>query len=297
MFSFFGFYNNIDQEDNKINYKFGWKRGNKWNNIIKENNNITNSIELNNDIISNNNELYKKFKAYEIFTNINYIDLRNRCPKVYNQGNLGSCTANALAFGYEYTEIIEKKNTELINIPSRLFIYYNERNIENTVDTDSGAELYDGISTLKNIGVCNESLWQYDISKFKQKPNEICYKEAANHTINKFYAIEQRICQLKAALIQGFPVIFGFAVYKSFMTENVKNTGIMKLPLENDELLGGHAVAAVGFDDKNQVFIIRNSWGDNWGDNGYFYMPYQYILNKELASDFWCITHSLNINE
>lgn len=297
MFSFFGFYNTdiIDKED-EINYKFGWKKGNKWINIIKEHNNINESI-INKTNTNTNNSLYKKFKAYEFFSDIPYIDLRNRCPKIYNQGNLGSCTANALAFGYEYTELMEKDNIkESIEIPSRLFIYYNERKIEHTIDEDSGAELYVGVSTLKNIGVCNESLWKYDINKFKQKPHESCYIEAKNHTIDKFYAIEQRICQLKAALIQGFPVIFGFIVYKSFMTEKVKKTGIMSLPLENDEIIGGHAVAAVGFDDKNQRFIIRNSWGENWGDHGYFYMPYQYIINKELASDFWCITHSLNIN-
>lgn len=306
MFSFFGFYNtdtSIQESNtsvNEVNYKFGWRKGNKWINIIKK---------YNNSIINNNNtstqesykhtsnDLYKKFKAYEFFSNIHYIDLRNRCPKVYNQGNLGSCTANALAFGYEYTELMERDNIkELIDIPSRLFIYYNERKIEHTIDEDSGAELYDGISTLKDIGVCNESLWKYDINNFKQEPDDICYKDAKNHTIDRFFAIEQRICQLKAALIQGFPVIFGFIVYKSFMTEEVKKTGIMSLPLEDDEIIGGHAVAAVGFDDKNQRFIIRNSWGEKWGDNGYFYMPYQYIINKELASDFWCITHSLNIN-
>ena len=273
MFSFLGF---SSYESPKY-YMMGWKRGNKWDNIIKE---------------GMHNKYYKNFMVFKSYSNIYYIDLRNRCPLVYDQGNLGSCTANALAFGYEYTEMIE--NEKNIFIPSRLFIYYNERNIEDSIDTDSGAQLFDGISSLHINGVCKESDWIYDITKYKDKPSDKCYSQALNHRIDKFYAVEQKLDQLRSSLILGFPVIFGFVVYKSFQTEQVQKTGIMTMPVENDIILGGHAVSAVGFDDKKKVFIIRNSWGVHWGDNGYFYMPYDYILNPNLASDFWCITHSFN---
>jgi hypothetical protein len=134
-------------------------------------------------------------------------------------------------------------------LPSRLFIYYNERKLEDRISTDSCASLGDGILTLKTIGVCPESEWKYDISKFVVKPDNECYKIAKVHKINLFYAIKQDLTQLKARLIQGFPFIFGFVIYSNFETNKIKSTGIMDIPLKVIQLLG-HAVADVGFDDK-----------------------------------------------
>jgi C1A family cysteine protease len=274
----FSLLDNIYNYYTKPNYSYGWKLGSKWKECIskKEINNI----------------YYKEFIYYGNYNNIKYIDLRNRCPPVYDQGKLGSCTANALAFGYEYTELVQNINNKFI--PSRLFIYYNERDIEHTTNKDSGAELFDGIFTLSLLGVCPEKNWEYNISNFTIKPNKECYNIALNHTINNYYAIQQHIEQIKSCLILGFPVIFGFIVYQSFESEEVAKTGIMTMPKENDIIIGGHAVAAVGFDDKKKYFIIRNSWGDKWGDKGYFYMPYEYMLDNKLCSDFWCIIHSTN---
>ena len=272
----FSFLENITSYLNQSVYYYGWKKNDKWENII-----------LN---YSYNQLTSRYFIYYNYYNNIKTIDLRSQCPDIYNQGHLGSCTANALAFGYEYTKLIQHDKKEFM--PSRLFIYYNERVLENTVSTDSGASLYDGIKTLKNIGVCPESQWKYDISTFTIKPNPECYDIAKLHQINVFYAIRQELTQLKASLIQGFPFVFGFIVYSNFEKSSVKNTGIMEMPTEDDIVVGGHAVAAVGFNDKQQHFIIRNSWGTGWGNNGYFYMPYEFILNPQYASDFWCITHS-----
>lgn len=270
------FLENITSYFNKPEYYYGWKKNDKWENII-----------LNN---SYNGLLSKYFIYYNYYNNIKTIDLRSQCPDIYNQGPLGSCTANALAFGYEYTELVQHTKKEFI--PSRLFIYYNERDIEHTVSTDSGSSLTDGIKTLKFIGVCPESQWKYDISTFTIKPNPECYDTAKLHQIDIFYAVKQELPQLKAALIQGFPIVFGFIVFSNFETDSVRNTGIMEMPYEGDVAVAGHAIAAVGFDDKKQHFIIRNSWGTDWGDKGYFYMPYEFILNPQYASDFWCITHS-----
>jgi C1A family cysteine protease len=209
-------------------------------------------------------------------------DWRPSMPPVYDQGNLGSCTGNAIAAVAEQG---------LGDMPSRLFIYYNERLIEGTVKQDSGAAIRDGIKSLTKQGVCPESLWPYDISKFKRKPNKTAYKIA-----NKFIGVDMYsrvnagdLSSLKYALQSG-PVVFGFTVYESFESQSVANTGLMPMPKNTEKSLGGHAVVCVGYDDSKNVAIVRNSWGDSWGDKGYFYMPYNYISNSNLCDDFWLVT-------
>jgi C1A family cysteine protease len=218
---------------------------------------------------------------------IKLLDFRQKCPPVYDQGKLGSCTANAIGFCYHFDELKQDEASPFQ--PSRLFIYYNERNMEGHVDTDSGAEIHDGIKTLKDIGVCSEDSWPYDITKFTEKPADTCFESAKEHRSIENAAIFHSIEQLKAALIAGFPVVFGFTVYESFESPAVATTGVMPMPQADEKILGGHAVALVGFDDSRSVFIVRNSWGDSWGDKGYFYMPYEFIKNPEYASDFWSV--------
>jgi len=230
---------------------------------------------------------YHNFVVNSTLDNIKLVDLRSTCPAVYNQDKLGSCTANAIAAAYEYDEI--KQNEKDVFIPSRLFIYYNERKIEGSVDTDSGAEIRDGIKSISVDGVCTEDMWKYDITKFTECPTQECYDEAKNHKSIEYKRVVQSLEQLKQCLIEGFPFVFGFNVYSSFETKEVAETGDMPMPKEGEELLGGHAVCAVGFDDNRRVFIVRNSWGDIWGDKGYFYMPYAFITNTSLCSDFWTV--------
>lgn len=217
------------------------------------------------------------------------VDLRNLCPPVYNQACEGSCTANAIAANIEIDEI--KQNNENIFVPSRNFIYYNERMIENTVTTDSGARISDGIKTLNTYGICDEKLWPYDTTKFAIKPPEDCYI-AAKTLCGSFESkkLFHNIDQLKQCLIDGNCFVFGFSVYESFESENVEKTGIVPMPKPGEKLYGGHAVVACGFDDNQKVFIIRNSWGENWGDKGYFYLSYDFIKNREYCSDFQTIT-------
>jgi C1A family cysteine protease len=228
------------------------------------------------------------FQASNLSKIIKHVDLRDECPSIYDQGHLGSCTANALAFCYQYDEIHQKESSQFI--PSRLFIYYSERNMEGHVLDDSGAEIHDGVQVLNTIGVCSETEWVYDISKFTVKPDESCYTNAQLHRTSAYRPIQQDLSQLRLALIAGFPVVFGFSVYESFESLDVAKTGNMPIPLPTEKCLGGHAVAAVGFDDIRQVIIVRNSWGTSWGDKGYFYMPYVFITNPDMASDFWTIT-------
>lgn len=239
-----------------------------------------------------NNDDFHQFIIENKLNNIKLVDLRQYCPAIYDQGHLGSCTANAIAGAYHYDEI--KQSETSIFTPSRLFIYYNEREIEGTTDTDSGAEIRDGIKSINDKGVCSEDIWPYDITKFTVCPSDICYTNAKTHHSVEYKRVEQTLDQLKQCLVEGFPIVFGFQVYSSFESPEVASTGVMPIPKDDEELLGGHAVCAVGFDDTKQSFIVRNSWGENWGDKGYFYMPYAYITNTSKCSDFWTVRKTVD---
>ena len=215
------------------------------------------------------------------------VDLRKKCPPIYNQGTLGSCTANAIGFAYQFDE--SKQNSENIFIPSRLFIYYNEREMEGTVNIDNGAAIRDGIKCINKIGVCDEIDWPYDISKFNMKPPANLYNESNKHKSVKYRKIDQRIKQLQMALKSGFPIVFGISVFESFESLETYKTGIVTVPTYDEKMIGGHAIAIVGYNENKKHFIIRNSWGKDWGDDGYGYMPYSYVLDSNLASDFWIV--------
>jgi len=215
------------------------------------------------------------------------VDLRAGCAALYNQGTLGSCTANAIAAAFQFDQHKEEGVEEFM--PSRLFIYWNERSVEGTVDQDSGAMIRDGIKSVHKLGVCPEYMCPYDVSKFTEQPSAECYAAAAAHTATSYKRVLHTTRQMKACLAAGFPFVFGFTVLSSFESDEVAKTGLMPMPQDDDECLGGHAVCCVGYDDAKQVFIVRNSWGEEWGDGGYFYMPYEYIANSNLASDFWTI--------
>jgi C1A family cysteine protease len=214
------------------------------------------------------------------------VDLRSQCPPVYDQGELGSCTANAIGGAFEF---MQKKEELADFMPSRLFIYWNERKIEGTVDEDSGAMIRDGIKSVHKLGVCDENIWPYNIAKFTEKPPAAAYREAKEHQATVYRRVLPVLHQMQGCLASGTPFVFGFSVYESFESDEVARTGVVPLPPRNERLLGGHAVLAVGYDDSQQRFLVRNSWGDGWGMAGYCTMPYGYLTDPALASDFWAI--------
>ena len=213
-------------------------------------------------------------------------DLRAHCPAIYDQGQLGSCTAQAIAGAIEFDQMKEGLHAF---IPSRLFIYYNERAREGTVEVDSGGMLRDGIKSVAAQGACPESEWPYDIACFADEPTERCYEDGLKHRAVEYRRLSRDLDQLRGCLASGYPFTFGFTVYESFETVEVARSGVAPLPEPGEAAVGGHAVLAVGYDDASARFVVRNSWGDRWGMAGCFTMPYEYAQTRGLSADFWTI--------
>ncbi len=216
------------------------------------------------------------------------VDLRNDwMTAAYDQGELGSCTANAIGAAFEYEHLRMELGP---HCPSRLFIYYGERVMEGTVMSDAGAQIRDGIKVVASQGAPAEKLWPYDIRKFTKKPPAKVYKAAARHVAVSYYRLDHtRLNELLKCLAGGHPFIFGFTVYENFEGAKVARTGVLDMPRRKDRVLGGHAVLAAGYDQERKRFLVRNSWGLDWGRKGYFTMPFDYLLDGDLAEDFWTI--------
>ena len=226
-------------------------------------------------------------------------DLRPHCPPVYDQGGIGSCTANAIGAAVQFDRLKASQAPDFI--PSRLFIYYNERAMEHTVSYDAGAQIRDGIKTVNKLGVCSEDEWKYsdagapkvDGAPFDptapaaQKPPAQAYKDALGFQVTTYMRLNQTLSQLQGCLADGYPFVFGFTVYENFFGPG--HTPQTEIPMPSGGTLGGHAVLAVGYDDAKRQFVVRNSWGADAHDHGYFYMPYAYITEPTLTSDIWTI--------
>lgn len=247
------------------------------------------------------------------------VDLTQFCSIVEDQGSLGSCTANACAGNIE---LLQRKGIDNIpedpkpikltlwqwilrlfglykplNIPrsgqykdtSRLYIYYNARTLMGTADQDSGAYLRDCMKTLAKDGHCLESLWPYDIYKYTTKPSADCYDFGHKHVILSYMRLLS-LNEMMTCLADGYPFVLGITLYESFESADVRKTGVVNMPGNYERAIGGHAVLAVGYDQSTQRFLVRNSWGDTWGQKGYFTIPYEYVL--KLGDDFWTIRKS-----
>lgn len=213
------------------------------------------------------------------------IDHRRTCPDIVHQGDIGSCTASALSCIFYHNML--KFNYADPFIPSRLFLYYNTRAMKHTVNMDIGGSMRDGLKALHSYGMCPETMWEYDIKKYKNKPPDKAYVFGQSNKGIVYSRIPQHLTQLKQCLLDGYLFAFGMSVYSNFEDGDVEKTGIVKPPTKNDIYLGGHAVCAVGFNDERNTFVVRNSWGSEWGDHGYCYLPYDFVTNPDLVYDIW----------
>lgn len=217
-----------------------------------------------------------------------------------DQGSLGSCTGNATAYALALDEF--KQHNKMIFLPSRLFIYYNARMIEGTVDQDAGAQIKDVIKGINKYGACDEHHWVYDPTKFAEKPSNEIYSEAKLFKPVKYASLNfsgdktqaAKIEHIKRTLQCGYPIVFGFTVYESFESDEVAQTGMMPIPKPDEQVMGGHAVCCMGYSDSKKCVMVKNSWGASWGLDGYFYMPYEVITDPNMTDDFWVIQQVSN---
>lgn len=220
------------------------------------------------------------------------IDLRPYLLPVVDQGSLGSCTSNAIASGLREYQLI--KDDRPLTRLSRLFHYYHERLLEGTVNEDSGAYIRDGMKVLQQIGCAPEMDWPYVEAKFREKPSDHAESRAAAYKIAEYHRV-MSYDDLLVALAQEQPVVLGISVYQSFESGDVATRGMVPVPKPTEQFLGGHAVLAVGyktFADGLQYVLVRNSWGTNWGQFGYCWIPKDFFI-QGFVSDMWTGTAEL----
>jgi C1A family cysteine protease len=205
-------------------------------------------------------------------------------PPVVDQGYLGSCVANASTTAFRF-QLREQKLVDYQ--PSRLAIYYGARKIEGATDWDAGCEIRDAMKVLAKEGAGDEVLWPSDVERFIEQPSDVYYQHANAHQIIVYERVAQTRDAIQAAIHGRDLVVFGFAVYESFESARVEATGTAPLPKSSEALLGWHGVAMHGYNLGRTD--QRNSWGPGWGRDGNFTLPWDYVLNPELADDFWRI--------
>ncbi len=213
------------------------------------------------------------------------VDLRPNCPEVYDQGSLGSCTAHALVGGVAFLtrrQQIEGVPTGDPGRPSRLGLYYDERNIEGTISDDAGAVLSDGVHVLATRGWRLEKDWPYDVARFADSPAG----DYLTQRLTGWVPLPHDVDLIREDLAEGYPVVFGTAVFQQIQETA---TGDIDLPVSGDVSIGGHAMLIVGYDDATQRFRVRNSWGSGWGDRGYGTIPYAYIADAMLTDEIYAV--------
>jgi len=218
----------------------------------------------------------------------NKVDLRKWCSPIEDQLHLGSCVGQAIVGAFEL--MTNKLHPEQFRDLSRLFVYYNARLLEGYVEEDVGTYVREGIKAVHKWGVCIEEKWPYLINKFADTPSVESYIDAKERLIDSYYRINS-IDDIISSLNMEIPVVTGIQVFEHF--DRLGSDAVVTLPSDKDEILGGHAITIVGYDNDRKYFICRNSFGEAWGDQGYFYMPYDYA--ELYAMDAWRFDINLSV--
>ncbi len=209
------------------------------------------------------------------------VTLEKKLPGVFDQGNLGSCTAQAGSAAL-YAIAAPK---EFDPNPSRLFLYYFIRKLQGNTAEDTGGYIRNVFKAANKVGVASEALWPYDIEKFTTEPNVMAQVDAKNHIALKYESLPQDIEAAKDCLASGYPVIFGMLLLTNFF--KIKKDG--KMPLPEGRIEGGHALCAIGYSNRRKAFLVRNSWGPNWGAKGNFWLPYDIFESSDFVDDIWTV--------
>jgi C1A family cysteine protease len=231
--------------------------------------------------------------------------MKQYCPAPVDQGQEGSCTANAFQGGYR-TTCKYLKNADAEFVPSRSYYYFHERLTEDSQHdpadlTDSGADEVDGLQWAVTSGVCSETSWPYVSSNMNTPPTAECETEAAKHKISSYSTItmdENLITNIESAICSGMVVLIAINVYNSFEGSQPAATGMIPIPTPQnwgdaqdpvDPYMGGHEMCLVGYDGGKKLFTVMNSWGTQWGNRGFCYIPYAYLTNPNLGVEFTVI--------
>ena len=203
--------------------------------------------------------------------------LQDLVEEILDQSTIGACTAHAFDYAYRI------QCTDKTFKPSRLYFYFHERLAEDPNHdvkdlTDSGADVLDGLEYVMKYGVCSENLWPYDIAKFEDLPGPECDQDAQQHKIKSYKQLKES--DIKHYILNNIPVLVAVQLYDSF--NDIDETGIVPIPKKSEELLGGHELCVISFDNKRKLYGCVNSWGPTFGANGYVFFPYAYFQNKHL---------------
>ena len=227
--------------------------------------------------------------TFPVTTRPALVDRRALVPTIYHQGTLGSCTAHAAGTIFDTIQNRDFPAHGGRFTPSRLFIYYNTRKLEGTIDRDVGSSLRNAMKTLSRDGACNETLWPYEVARFRECPVPRAYENGLKNRTIRYMRITHTEEQMEQCLSNGHPFAFGLRIYQYWYDPSVRSTGVIRAPLPTDRFLGGHAMVCVGYNRARRVFIVVNSWGPSWGDRGVCYIPYTYMLNTTQAYDLWIV--------
>jgi C1A family cysteine protease len=214
------------------------------------------------------------------------VDLRAHLPAPYDQLSLNSCVAHAVAAAMEFEQM--RQGARKVT-PSRLFLYYNARALQDVVKQDHGVQIRNGIKAVAKKGACEEKHWPYLVHRFAERPPRRTYQVAHRHRALRYFRLRRSLPHLRACLAESYPFIFGMTVYSGFASARVTRTGTVAMPAPDERRIGGHAVLAVGYSQARRRFLVRNSWGTDWGRGGYFTLPYAYFEQPRLAKNFWTI--------